>query len=63
MSKEERMARLYSKGMGLDDIGGKFNCTGNTVRNKLSNYLPTARQIEEFKRDFVVVRLVEQDDE
>ena len=58
-SKEQRMARMYVHGMHMEDIGAKFNCTQNTVRNKMEGFLPTNQIVEEFKRNYVAERLLE----
>ena len=46
------MAEQYQDGMSLADIGEKCGYNQNTIRNKLKDFLPSAQEIEDFKREY-----------
>ena len=51
------MAEQYQDGMSLSEIGDKFGYNQNTIRNKLKDFLPSAQEIEDFKRAYTAKQI------
>ena len=51
------MAEKYQDGMSLAEIGDKFGYNQNTIRNKLKDFLPSAQEIEDFKRAYTAKQI------
>jgi len=51
------MAEQYQAGMSLAEIGDKFGYNQNTIRNKLKDFLPSAQEIEDFKRAYTAKQI------